>query len=318
MNTEQMVYELWEMIGRPAKLDMDPTDGNDVVVATGPGVSRMLRVLDWAQTQVAAWRDPRQFGRPMWWSGAYKSFTTSVAPWEGLGFDVAGNLNAARWTANPPAVDVVGGVVQVDAGVDPLLEPTEDREIVVWDQANSTVIGYPAFSAVTTGRTFRACPRWLDLPRSWRARSVHQVKLVDTAGGSAATLTMAERGDQLNERAEVGTPTGWLMKGNRIWFDKALEETRYLRLECECAPATLMVPGVAVGYWDLTMEPELPEQFHGLIVLYAAAYGQGLLQDLEQQTVRRGQFRDDMMMTIDQADTRMDLDQGLTIKLAVK
>lgn len=318
MTLEDMIYELWELLGRPVKEDLDPTDGLGAgVVAGGVGTRRLGKVLDWAQTQVAAWKDPRLTGRPMWWTGSYRSFTIEVSPFDlGIGQNVGTNLNQVLG-ANPPASGQAGGVVRVAA--DPLVVGglAEECEIVV--ETGGTLIAYPALNTVSTGRQAWVCPRWVDLTRSWRARNVHQVKLLGTGGGEPVTLKMSPRGDQLNGGVEVGEPSLWTLKGGRVWLDKAVGETRYFRLECEVAPATLVVddPGNP-GALLLTTESELPEQFHGLIVLYAAAYGQGLLQDLEQQTLRRGQFRDDMMMTVDQADTRMDLDQGLSLKLEVK
>jgi hypothetical protein len=97
--------------------------------------------------------------------------------------------------------------------------------------------------------------------------------------------------DFTSQLTQTGDPIAYFRKGNRIIFDVASSTTRWYRMEY------LRLPTNMPGNNPLTETPEIPEQYHYPICLWAIMWGQRQEQDFV--AARATQMTiDDMMRKI--------------------
>jgi len=260
--------EVWQQIGEPT--DLDPA--SDVQYGGAP-------LLNWAvnegQRQVAFWRDPengRVFRHPQLLGEMF--FETPLL--SGVLEDQAAmddDQILLPWLGYSNN-QFDGWVVKVGSEIRFITSYDAGSRVAVLDNdwsstpaTGATVYLYTrGLLMVATGHAWAATNIVMPVVTDrWRSTGnfIEVQKLEDLT--SQVELSKAPRTESyLGGTLETGAPTSYYRRGNRLIFDRAPDEVLKMRLEYYRGPTEMIQP---------TDEPELSEQFHHAMVLWAMAWG---------------------------------------------
>lgn len=307
MTVGHLVEELWQLLGAPSNLDPMFEDSPEVVDVTSPNTQRLIRVLDWAQNQIVSWKDGKFTQRMIIWSGAfhrrylqlywYDLICGESSSLGTLTFSEADRLEHVDSDGNP--IDFTGmWAVYGD----------EVQEIVA-DTGTNLILGNN-FSTSPALQGIEIFPASYEVPDNVRIKSIQKVWVQ----GTGAELEQAPREERfMIVNPDIGAPSQFFVQAKKLFLDKVPKDPDYpngiyLRIEVEQAPLSLTT-------MDLDEEPEIPPQFHWGMILWAAGWGHGLMQEETRMAAYRTEFRDFMRETINEADMSQFMSDGYGVRI---
>jgi hypothetical protein len=273
MTVSDLLEELWEALGEPT--DLDPYTAGSIDVTTDGSV-KMIRWLNAAYRKIANWRFKDgtflrfgtqratiNFQMPLE-SGICQSGSTTVAI-----------LPSAFATANDFYND---WLIQVESGA----AADEKRYIVDYAGSTQAATVNRAFSEnITAGSHVSVVKRFAEFVASGGpSASVNIVLDPVNTFVQAMRVTDLEDLDRLSladavenyagDLESVGTPEQYYFDGKRIYFDVAVSDQRWYKVDYIREVQDL------AGAAD---EPDIPERWHEGILLRAIWWGQRRNQD---------------------------------------
>jgi hypothetical protein len=282
MTVNEMILEVWQMIGEPT--DIDPTDGTanptTANIDTGTqGYTRILRALNEAQIRVASHRQVR--GRQFRWRGGYSattqyivksSYTLTDAMIKGQGF--------ATLTGFPSLVD---------DGYNEYIIKIGDEIFRIADtfaSGNSVNLSKLTDKAYAAGTAVVLAPTYIDLPAdAWIISHV-------TEAFEGTELAPRPRAEDVLYGPVSGQNSAYYVKnGSRLYVnDVDMEDTdsKAYRVTYQRFPLSM----------SDSQESELPGNMHWALVLWAAGWGYWRQQDPQERKNIRDDFADFMRQTV--------------------
>jgi hypothetical protein len=269
MTLSEMRTEIWEMLGEPT--DLDPSTD------TSYGGSPWLNwVINEAQRQVATWRDP-ETGKVTRMRNLYNIFYFKMFSTDGTFADAGSTTTEVIL----PAATVGDGDDRYNGWI--LETGGEERIIMDYVTATRTATVHEAFTtAPSSGDTFTlyknfylllpSSHAWADDHISLPAESdeyratgnlVDVIKISDL--NDETELRKARSGENfITRRTSIGDPRSWYRFGNRLVFDNAVDDDKWLEIEYYRLPFEMTAD---------SDECELPEQYHYAVVLWGVVWG---------------------------------------------
>lgn len=273
MTVNEMILEVWQLIGEPT--DLDPTDGTadplpaNIDTATN-GYTRILTALNQAQISVAMWRQPS--GRQFRWRGGIGSSILTVTPTTTTVENTA--VAVGDFTVDTALTgsddDWNGYLIKVG---------TEIRRVVDSTAAGVLTVGkaFDVAHAVGTTVTYIAQPA--SLPTDLlEIRTIYDFENDCHIGWNERVSS------PIFEYAEGEPSMFWRNSRNLYWDAGYFDATRRYGLEYYRLPVAM----------SDSQACELPEQFHWAIVLWAAGWGYWRQQDPNERKNLRDEFADFM------------------------
>jgi hypothetical protein len=314
MTINDMVIELYEILGKPSFLNpLDPAD-TSTILPTSDGAIRLIRILSWAQNQVVSWKDGSFTQRFVIWSGSFQKTFLECPKYE-MTSEAGSQDNRLIFSPATRALHLDNGVARRFDGMYALVRPVtgtpEAREIMV-DDGNDLIVS-PPFTVDTDSVTVEIHPIGYELPEKNRLRSVQQVYMQNTG----AQLERAPREERfISADPEIGDPTQYFTKGKVLYLNRVpdmsesdYDEGYFLKVVAELMPYPLSEMGI-------DEEPEIPPQFHWGIILWALGWGHGLMQEETKRAVYQDEFRKFMRETIGELDMQDHLHDGYGVRFS--
>jgi hypothetical protein len=268
LTAEQMVEELWEMLGEPT--DIDPYDATGALDVTSTGWRKQLRALNRGVLAVATWKDPQR--------GTQFRFT-SCFDWQDVAHvPTETTLNGATVAdATTITVDAAG---DADARNGFLVKVGNEVRVILDDSGTVLTLNKPLDQAHADEAAVYIAARYIDLNVS-TTRFVEVLSVFDHS--EERPLRPGQRGDLFNSRLnQEGDPREWFRLSSRVYLDRVrFDENRYFRV------AYYKHPDEMTLYTDTS---GLPEAFDHAVVLWAAGWGFARQVDLPTQNEYRVAF----------------------------
>lgn len=285
MTVEDIMEEVYELAGEPSDLDpVDAVSGDYDITETG--AIRMLRAINRGMEKVSQ-HIMRRGGRRFRWRGQVKTTYLTATVLNGTTDD----------TSTVSIVDLDASHDGTDDGYrNYVLDIDDETRLVIDSDATTVTVGRALSSAPASGTDYTLCPRYVTAPT---ARFLEISKMYDLEN-----QTILDRNSR--EDAFIGTldsngdPAQYRLVGDTIYFDVAPDDTRTFMVEYYAMPTLLTA---------LTDVPEIPENFHWAIVLWATAWALGRQADHEGKYSFLQQFRDYMDETQTQYDLQFNHDK---------
>jgi len=277
MMLANMAQDIYEALGEDSRFNFRLTVGDptSAVSTTSKGWQRIMRAFDRAQVALANWKVPGTNVR-FRWPGGTTHFTT------GTETTVTGicqtssttttiNLALSTYTVNQFA----GWIVKVD---------TEYRTVAISDEDSLTLASALGTSPTADATTYTLYAPYIEVDSSYEGETVLQV--YDVSNG--VDLEMV-RPEHVNPQPSptTGNATAFYQVGNRIYLEP-VPESGYFRVEINNPPS---IAATAAA----TDEPSLPEQFHYGMILWALAWGFGIMINGELRQMYRTELREYML-----------------------
>jgi hypothetical protein len=293
--------EVWEALKKPT--DLDPS-----VDAT-----RLNRVINEAQTKLAAWRDP-DTGRIFRYNGLYNSLNYRSTT-------LTDTISAVSNTNTPCYIDLDGDNLGTgdDRYNDWILEITsgdadgEVRVITDYDSDNTRLYYNEAFSsdpeADDTIKIYKRFDRLLPSTHAWVGEHISLPATTDrwrADGNLVQVLNIYDiTNDRLLNRAgrtdwfvgtQAGDPREWYQRGNTIFYDLNQDTDDVdMRLEYYRNPIAMSAD---------SDEPELPTQYHRAIITQALVWFLTRLGELDDKWKLQADLKQHMREVVSQWDIR--------------
>lgn len=281
MTLAEMQEQIWRFIGEPSDLYDDDTATYD---------SELTLAINEGLRQVATWRDP-QTGRAVRYPALFGE--TFFQPYRETGtLDADGTTTTVVLPAGSSAVNDAynGWTIEINS---------ETRVIMDYVGSTLTATVNDAFdSAPATSDTYELTKNFIQLLASTHSLvGFHLSKptgflapqrilnLTDSEELSRASRTET----YISQGSEIGTPTEFYFKDDRLVFNFAFEEDSWLKMEYTRLPAELSAS---------SDEPELPEYYHQGIVLWGRWWGYAREQALQEAYASKQDFVDFMRQRI--------------------
>lgn len=296
MTLELLRNEIWQQIGEPS--DLDPS--SDTSYNGGPFLTW---VVNEGQRHVASWKDVQAGGRVMRLPQLIGEMFHKTTVWTGTLTD-----NGTLTQVTLPG-SIGGG--EADRYNGWILEVNGEYKLVV-DYLNYQATVHEEFSsAPATGDSFALYKRFdimlvdsdpwasehLILPeQTTRFRTeghLIQVLKVEDVQEQRELKVAAKPEAYTANLVSVGTPGRWWVDGNRLFYNEAWDEPKWLRITYYRLPTDMVV---AVD------EPEVPEQYHYGIVLWGCWWGFRRQQENAAAYSLKRDFEDFMRSTVSVAD----------------
>jgi hypothetical protein len=308
MTTKQMIIDVYEALGEPS--DLAPyTDVNDPTNTFDITTTGAVKLLEWVN---------QGYERITKYviNGNYFRFPAFV---DRLNFvsvtesdtAQAGSATTITLAAGASAVDDFYNdwVVLIDSGTG-----ANQRRIIV--DYNGTTKGATVSKDYTTNpdatSVYTLFKSFMDIVASGNAKASVSIvvdpintfstvqKLIDLE--NERELTPGFRTDTfINGATSDGVPDVYLQRGNRIYFNQNLNETRWYRMEYSKLPTALAAA---------TDEPDMPSQFHKVLVLWATWWGLKRNNEHDSAWAVRQDIDHYMQTTITPEDDRMEREDG--------
>ena len=274
MTLNEMVLEVWNLIGEPT--DIDPTDGtvnpdeSNVDIGT-TGYQRILRTLNQAQIAIVTHKNVR--GRQFRWKSGVSNVYSRLAP-QAYEITVAGTKG--DWTIS---TDFAG----LDDSLNLHLVRVGQTVYRIVDSENDGTLSLdsPLESDVIEGAAIHTVAQPITLPDDlW---IVH--KIFDTS--TQRELERSGRTDSFVELSDQGHSSQYHQVGNTVFFDRVDFDAEhnylviYKRMPLNMGPA---------------QQTELPENFHWGLVLWACGWGYWRQQDAGERRNMRDEFEEFMRL----------------------
>lgn len=290
MTLDLLRDEIWVNIGEPPDLDPD----TDTSYSGGPLLNF---VVNEAQRQVAAWRDPE--------SGKIFRVRSLIGDLYYQTTYISGTLtgDSTASTIVLPSADVGSQDDRYNGWV--VVVGSEVKVIVDYDGPTYTGTVHEDWSTTpVTDDTYKLYKNFdylLPSSHAWvndhislpaetdRSRAtgnlIEVLKISDI--GDERTLERPNRAEDFisNVTSSGGDPTEWLRVGNKILYDQPIPEEKWLKMEYYRLPTELS---------DDTDQPEIPEHLHYGIVLWGIAWGYARHQEPSMKWSARSDFKDFM------------------------
>lgn len=263
MRTDEMIEEVYSQLGKPSDLNpMDDLDENVDMASIGA-----QRILDWLNRgyrRVLTWRFPN--GRIVRFRTMERSTYFNSVVIEGVLTAVGANTATLSAEAAPVTGRYVRWVLEVNGQRKRVVAYTDGRVATVdsgWDVVPAVGAAwrlYKSFSLYVEAGSANAAEHIALSP----VNDVMSVlKVTDVADG--CELQRAERISNFEvSRPVVGKPSLFQDREDGIFFDTAVDESRYYEMRYYGFP-----PALVAGS-DM---PQMPVQFHEAVLLWAVWWG---------------------------------------------
>ena len=290
MTLDLLRSEIWRHIGEPS--DLDPE--TDTSYQSG---SLLTWVVNEGQRQVAAWKDEKT-GRIFRVRSLIGDFYYKSSIVEGTltGDSADGTIVFPAAEVSTTEDDIYNGWC-VTVG-------TETRLIVDYDSA--TLTGTLQSDWATTPveddsyTLFKQYELLLAPSHAWvsyhislpvatdrgqaTGNLVELLKIYDLGAGTLLEKAQKEEGFESN-LTSPGSPGEWIRIGNKLWYDRPLDEEQWFKAEYYRLPTDLS---------SATDEPEVPEHLHWGIVLWGIMWGYSRHQEPSMKWSAKQDFVDFM------------------------
>jgi hypothetical protein len=278
MTLDIMRKEVWRQIGEPP--DLDPSTD----ISYG-GLPTLNWVLNEAQRQIAVWKDPikgsvirhPQLYGEMFFQTVVRSFT----------------LTSQAGSTTSTIILPTGASTSDGAYVGWLIQSGSEVKVVVGyvgSTLTATIMGTWVTQPLSAG-TVKLFKRFMMFGKGTELWISDHILLPSSATnmrteGNLLDILKIEDLDQqlelsrasrtesyIGQTTQTGDPTSYFRRGNRIIFDVASSTAKWYRMEY------LRLPTDMSGTSPTTETPELPEQYHYPITLWAIEWGFRQSQD---------------------------------------
>jgi hypothetical protein len=268
MTTEEMIVEVFEALGEPS--DLFPyTSGTVVVDMTTVGAIKILKWLNRGYKRILNWKFPNghQVRFPVqqgeiFFSTVVKSGTVASATPTEVTLD--GGVMANDDQYNGWIVEILAGTGQGQVKV--IVDFTAARVATLADAWDTVPDGTSTYALYKRSYSFRGAAA-VDVSENIPLNPIDQIasvlKITDVEGVMDLAVGGGIEGFSSGLLSH-GTPSSYILLGNRIVFDVAADEVIWYRMEYSKVPEEL---ALALD------EPELPETFHEALILYAQWIG---------------------------------------------
>lgn len=267
---EQIVDELWELLGEPSDLDPD----------TAGGWAKLLRWVNEGQRAIASYRFPDghlirfpELQAVKYFNSVFHTGTLvggAVASGDTPAyaqFDISdSNIGATDDQYTEWIIDITGGTGD---GQTRLITSYDGTSKIAYVNADWT-------TAPDSTSTYQVSKRWYQIVGSGHAFATENI-VINPVNTFVALLgvwdaTNKEYLDRAESRSEIfldtidelGEPTEYYFRGNRIVFNYAPDEDMTFRIEYYRQPTEMSAT---------TDYPEIPDAWHQAIALAARWYG---------------------------------------------
>lgn len=280
MQVGDMLEQIWKLLGEPTDLNPDSSSGRTL----------LLKGLNLAIKQVAAWKDPVRG-----WFFNYNKFRKEVfkhySPLTNTAGSGSDDTDVEISSLPTGETDIAGAILSIDG---------EDR-IIISNNGTTCTVGN-AFSNSVGGKEYTLYPRWLNLG-SYRFIEVLKVEDYDNKLQlSNASLTE----DYLQDLGTIRDPQNFYRIGDRVYFDTAPEEERLYRLWLFRLPKEVTSD---------VEEPELPEQVHFGIILWAVYWGYQWKQEPRDAYAAQERFKDFMRSLKTEYDVKDEMRNSFNLSI---
>lgn len=297
MTLSQLRTEVWEMVGEPS--DIDPSDDS----------TRLDRVCNEAQRQIAAWKDPS--------SGAQLRLRNLFGEMFFQWTVVSGTLGDQTWATADYHVELPSDNIDItdDVGryVGWIIEVGSERKIIM-EYAGGVYLALAHEDWGTTpssGDSFTMYKRFAKLlsgSDGWAGDHVTLPSEGSLGRGEGNLVEVLKLEDVAEQRVlrqqhgreswptlntSVGDPTAWYRYGNQIVFNYAPSTEKWFRMEYYRTPTEMSADAD---------EPEIPEMFHWGIVLWGVEWGFARQQEMDSKYSAKRDYHDFMRRVKDQYD----------------
>ena len=300
MTLTQIRTEIWEGLGELTDLDpsADPT--------------RLNLIVNEGYRRVCFWKDPV--------TGRHVRFRACFGEMNYYSSTVTDTVSSSNNTTFPYYIDLTGTNVgaQNDRYNDWVIEITsgnedgEKRFITDYDAANYRVYFTDDFttgvSAADTVKLYKNFDRLLPSSHAWvddhiALPATNDLYLND--GNFLEVLRLVDINKEVeigrahsvelftNYTTAAGDPSEWYRLGNRIVYDKAVDEDKSFHMEYYRAPTALS---------NANDVPNIPEQFHYAIVLWGLEWGYRRGMESNHKYSVKMDFREYMNSVVGQYD----------------
>jgi len=273
MTVQEMVLQVYELLGEPS--DLDPYDSSGSFDVSSDGASKILGWLNRGYRRILFWKFPS--GRLIRFRSlkAIKYFKSATV--SGTAANGGNSSITLASTEDNTADQYVGWVVEITDGTGSgqkrlIVEYSTSRVATVdvdWDTNPDSSSEY---------KLYKRFWKYLDPGTSFSDEHIDLNPVSDIVAAQRVVdlkynteLVPAGRTDHYETYSTVsGDPSVWFEEGDRLWFDTNVDEERWFQLDYTRMPSNL------TGASDT---PEIPEIFHEGIVLWTVWWGNHRLQD---------------------------------------
>lgn len=263
-----MIVEVFEGLAEPS--DLFPyAAGTTTFDITAVGSVKILRWLNRAYKRIVNWkmpdgsqaRFPCQDGE-FFFKSVVKNGTVVAASSSDITFDAS--LDAVVDQYNGWIVEITAGL---GVGQKRLLTSFSIGRLssisVDWDVIPDTTSSYSVYK-----RFYKFVPSSAgDVSENIALSPINQIAAVRKLSDVSGLFDLAKGGGNetyIDGLFSSGTPSSYIVQNNRIIFDLAVDEVRWYRLEYARIPPALVAA---------TDEPELPDSFNEVLILFAQWIG---------------------------------------------
>lgn len=265
MTLELLRDEIWQQLGEPSDLDPD----TDTQYSGGP---LLTWVVNEAQRRIAFFKDKQ--------TGVMVRFSELMSDLYFQSYTVDDELDEDGTSTTQFTLPVDYGAEE-DRWIGSIIEINSEKRLIVDYGADRVVTVHQALTETPSSgdefTLYKAEYRLLPSGHGWVGENIalptevefvnvgnffHPLRIEDLEAG--IVLEQAPRATVYTDKTQLGAPGEWYYYGKKIYLDKAPDDERWFRMEYYRAPYNLA---------DDADEPEIPEPFHYLIVMWGVWWG---------------------------------------------
>ncbi len=301
MTAEELITEVYEQLGEPSDLNIYAADGT-TYTHTNAGAVKILRALNLGQKAIAGWKDPvtgrharfkclqgSLFFRTKVYSDTVSSSSNSTFPYSVVLTGTGLGTTDDQYN---------GWVIEING---------EQRLVVDYTGSSYTFYLNDSFgTAPSAADTVKLYKRFYRLLPSSHAFVAEHISLPATTSGAFVEILKiqsVEDGTEVEPASRIedwdafptgkGEPGEYYRQGDTIYFDVNQEDDQWFRMEYYRMPTPMSAS---------TDAPELPENFHYAIALWANMWGQRRMQESSMVYAVRKELEDYMRSAVTEAD----------------
>ena len=275
MTAQQLIEDVYKLSG---ELDyLSPYDASDNFDISTSGAQIVLRALNNAVRQIATWKDrvARQHFRFFAFMEERYVQTSTTSETTAAGSTTTTVELSSTYTDDA----FVGKVVGVE----------DEYRLVVASSGTTVTLADELSEAPSAGVSVTFHPRWVAISLS--NEFVELLKVIDLADQNE--LLYRQKSSIPTDYEQVGTPSAWYRAGNRLYFDKPVEDSRWYRLVVYRLPDPMS---------EASDEPGLPPQYHHAVMIWTVAHAFGHSLEPTQRYSFLEEFREIMRSTQNSAE----------------
>lgn len=287
----EMILDLWNQLGDVPELDpygSNSPPAQNELIPTSYGFKRLKRVVNDSLIAVFSWKHPSRI--------EYFDTSSFVEKLFIKGVEVSGEIPLGTTPsttsiplAEPATIDQYSGYS---------VEINDESRIVVSNTTNSLILAVGLTEAPEIGDTYTLRSNLISYGTSKRIAEVFRCR--DLLNDRDLDLVQRTAEIYISD-ATLRVPTTWGRVGNYIRFNAFINNDHWFQLEAKRFPNELVDP---------TDVPELPEQYHEAIVLYALGWGFSFTIEPEKAQAAQVAFQNFMLSrqsSVNWRDERRDL-----------